>query len=126
MKARHRRAFIRERIEERIHPRHLKQVVDLGLGIEQFQFAARAAHGNVRRRHLAQTGAIQVFHADQIEENILVAFGQYALHCASDRSRAVVQRNAAGQIDDGHIARVAYRRAVALGFPHTLIMYNRG
>ena len=48
-----------------------------------------------------------------------------ALDRTPDGTRAFVERDPPGKVDDGHIARVAYGCAGAHEYLYTPIMYNR-
>jgi hypothetical protein len=99
-----RRRLVVVDVEDCVQPRDLQQVADVLVQVHQLEFAALVAQGSVVAHQLADARAVDVDHALEVEQDLLIAFTDEFLHRVAQLARALSQTKLAADINDGDVA----------------------
>src|SRR5215472_2379990 len=89
-------------VEDGVELGDLEQVVNFLGEVEQLELAALVANGSERADQLADTGAVDVGHVAEVEQDFLLAFGNQVFHRFTQDHAAFAQGDATAHIDDGN------------------------
>src|SRR5215469_4231016 len=95
-------AFVVLDVEDGVELGDLEQVVNFLGEVEQLELAALVANGSERADQLADSGAVDVGHVAEVEQDFLLAFGNQVFHRFTQDHAAFAQGDATAHIDDGN------------------------
>src|SRR6185312_12461997 len=89
-------------VENGVELRNLQQVVHLLCKVQQFELAALVADGRKGTDQLANSGAVDIGHIAEIQQDLLFALAQQLADLVAQQDAAFAESDTSAEIHDGH------------------------